>query len=119
MIRFPILDAQLATLILTSSELSEFVVSACAPELAPLSEQNGVRIVGPSYEFIKYCTKQYFYANQAEIKAASRIKSYLWHRRIVAKMRENVIKQSAKISDYDEVWKPRGKKFFESLPDLK
>jgi hypothetical protein len=113
--RYGNIDAQLATRVLTSPEMAEFVTSACAPELAPAAEQNGEKIIGPTYEFLRYCTKQYFYANQAEIQAAARIKSYLWHRRVVAKMRENVIKLSAKIIDYDEVWKPRGKKFFDSL----
>ncbi len=114
--RYGNIDAQLANRILTSTEMAEFAVSACAPELAPVGEQNGERIIGPIYELLRYCTKQYFYANQAEIQAAPRVKAYLWHRRIVSKVRENVIKQSAKIIDYDEVWKPRGKKCFDSLP---
>lgn len=114
--RYGNIDAQLATRILTSSELTEYVSSACAPETAPGPEQNGQKIIAPTYAFVRYCTQQYFYANQAEIKAAPRIKTYLWHRRIVSKMRDNVIKLNAKIVEYDEVWKPRGKRFFESLP---
>ena len=114
--RYGNIDAQLATRILTSPELAEYVSSACAPEIAPGPEQNGQKIIAPTYEFLRYCTQQYFYANQAEIKAAPRIKAYLWYRRIVSKMRDNVCKLNAKIVEYDEIWKPRGKRFFESLP---
>jgi hypothetical protein len=114
--RYGNIDAQLANRILTSPELQTYVTSACSPEEAPDGDQNGSKIIGPTFQFLKYCTKQYFYANQAEIQAAARMKAYLWQRKVVNKMRENVLKLSPKITDYDVNWKPRGTGFFESLP---
>lgn len=114
--RYGNIDAQLANKILTSGELSEYVTSACSPEKAPGLDQDGRAIVGPIYGFLRYCTQQYFYANQAEIQAAARMKAYLWQRKVVIKMRENVLKVANRIVEFDVNWKPRGKNFFESLP---
>jgi hypothetical protein len=114
--RYGNIDAQLANRILTSPELADFVGSACAPDKRPSIEQNGKAIIGPTYGFLRYCTQQYFYANQAEIQAAARMKAYLWQRKVVIKMRENVLKVAGRIAEFDVNWKPRGKTFFESLP---
>ncbi len=110
------IDAQLANRILTSDEVEKYVGSACSPDEAPDGDQTGSKILGPTFEFLRYSTKQYFYANQAEIRAATRMKAYLWQRKVVNKMRENVLKINSKFSDYDVNWKSRGKTFFESLP---
>ncbi len=114
--RYGNIDAQLANKILTSGELSEYVTSACSPEKAPVLDQHGGAIIGPIYGFLRYCTQQYFYANQAEIHAAARMKAYLWQRKVVSKMRENVLKVAGRIAEFDVNWKPRGKNFLESLP---
>ncbi len=115
--RYSNINALLANKILNSTELDSYVKSGCAPEAAPGPEQTGGSVIGPTFQFLRYCTTQYFYANQAEIRAASRMKAYLWQRKVVNKMKDNVLKLSSQIAGYDESWKPRGKKFFESLPD--
>jgi hypothetical protein len=114
--RYGNIDAQLSNKILNSQELTEYVTSACSPENAPGSDQNGKAVIGPIYGFLRYCTQQYFYANQAEIQAAARMKAYLWQRKVVNKMRENVLKTAGRITEFDVNWKPRGKSFFDSLP---
>ena len=116
--RYGNIDAQLSNKILTSEEMSSYVASDCSPEKAPSPDQNGKSIIGPIYGFLKYSAQQYFYANQAEIQAAARMKAYLWQRKVVNKMRENVLKTAGKIAEFDINWKPRGKDFLESLPEL-
>lgn len=110
------IDGQLASKILTSSEMSDYISSACSPEKLPGTDQNGSAVIGPIYGFLRYCTQQYFYANQAEIQAAARMKAYLWQRKTVNKMRESVLKMSPRIADFDINWKARGKQFLDSLP---
>jgi hypothetical protein len=115
--RYGQLDSQLAKRILSSRDVARFVKSGCATEVAPVGDQDGTKIIGPIYEFLRYSTKQYYFDNQAEIQAAARLKAYLWQRRVVNRMRENVLRLSARIVDYNQPWKPEGKNFFESLPD--
>jgi len=114
--RYGNIDAPLSNKILNSDEMATYVASACSPEDAPGLDQNGKAVVGPIYGFLRYCAQQYFYANQAEIQAAARMKAYLWQRKVVNKMRENALKMADRITEFDVNWKPRGKKFFESLP---
>jgi hypothetical protein len=103
---------------LSMAELVQFIESGCDVSRAPGSVQTGHSVVGPIYEFIRYTMKQYYFENRAEVEAAARLKAYLWDRRVVTKMRESIISQDIAIVDFNVPWKPPGKGFLESLPDL-
>ncbi len=82
------------------------------------TEQEGVVVFGPTYEFLKDCIRQYYFANELEIKAAPRLKSYLAQRSTVNKLRQLVLERNGRIADFDAPWKEVGKAFLESLPDI-
>jgi hypothetical protein len=110
------INAQLASRLLNFPEVIEYLTSGFLPEKGPSSIQDGTRVFGPTYEFLRYCSQQFFFANRAEIQAAARLKSYLWQRKIVVRMKENLLKLDELVRDYDVNWKQRGKSFLESLP---
>jgi len=82
------------------------------------TRQDGNAILGPTYDFLKDCLKQYYFANQAEISAAPRLRAYLAQRSTVDKFRRLIVQRNSAIREYDVYWKAMGKTFIESLPEL-
>lgn len=82
------------------------------------TSQDGTALIGVTYEFIKDCVKQYYFANQAEIRAAPRLRAYLAQRTTVNKLRQLILQRNEAIRDWDSRWKILGKTFIESLPEL-
>lgn len=80
--------------------------------------QVGISLLGPSYDFLVDCLRQYYFEYQAEIKTTPRLKSYLAQRSTINRMRGVLIKRNEVISQYDAPWKMPGKTFLDSLPDL-
>ncbi len=84
----------------------------------PQGIQDGKSILGPIYEFLLDCVKQYYFKFEAEIKAAPRLKSYLAQRPTINRFRELVIERDLSTREYDAKWKKPRQSFIESLPEL-
>jgi hypothetical protein len=95
----------------------EFLESACDPTILSC-RQDGKALLGPIYEFLLYCVKQYYFENRAEIHASPRLKAYLWQRATVNGLRSLVAKTNEGTRDYDAEWKCPKKTFLASLPAL-
>lgn len=81
-------------------------------------QQNGTALLGVIYEFLKDCARQYYYANQAEIRAAPRLRAYLAQRTTINKFRQLIVQRDETIRDWDAPWKTLGETFLDSLPEL-
>ena len=70
------LSAVICERILSNSEEKTFLESAFDVGQAPNRGQDGTRIIGPTFEFIKYCFGSDFRANRDSILSANRPKAY-------------------------------------------
>jgi hypothetical protein len=111
-------DSNTCRKIIDLPQESEFINKGLDPSKAPSGDQTGSAIFGPIFEYLRYCTQQYYYEFQAEIKAAPRLKSYLAQRATINKFRDLVIKRNNNIKNYDRPWKLEGKSFLDSLPSI-
>jgi hypothetical protein len=116
--RYGDLGAARSRTLLEMSDVKAFHSTAFAPEFLPKEAQDGESILGPSYAFLQHCVKQYYFENRAEIRSAPRLKSYLWRRSTVRRMRAKVIEEDRAIVDWTPPWKLAGKTFTGSLPNL-
>jgi|GEM_PF-5186646 len=98
--------------------IEAFCSSGFNHKLAPREIQDGKSILGPIYAFLRYCMKQYYFENRAEIQAAPRLKAYFFQRKTVNRIRDYVAKTDKEITDWDQPWKASGKTFVDSLPKL-
>lgn len=116
--RYGELDSNKSKLLLEIDEVTQFKNSYFLKDYLPSEVQNGSKIFGPIYAFLKYCIQQYAVLYQAEIAATPRFKSYLFNRRVVYQLKELIVKKDESIKILDETWKPAGKTFLDSLPNL-
>lgn len=116
--RYGELDSNKSKLMLEIDEIALFRKSYFLKEYLPSEVQNGSKIFGPIYAFLKYCMQQYAVIYQAEIAATPRFKSYLFNRKVVHQLKEIIVKKDQSILILDETWKPAGKTFLDSLPNL-
>lgn len=116
--RYGELDLNKSKLLLEIDEIKDFRKSNFQKEHLPSEIQDGGKIFGPIYEFIKYCMQQYAVIYQAEIAASPRFKSYLFNRKVVHQLKELIVKRDQAIEILDEPWKPAGKTFLDSLPSI-
>jgi hypothetical protein len=96
-----------------------YLESAFLDTISQHRQQDGASLFGPIYEFLVDCMKQYYFQYEAEIKAAPRLKSYLWLRSTANRMRGLVLQRDQSIVQWDPPWKVAGKTFIASLPKLK
>ena len=95
----------------------EFIESAFdSTKLSVRQERRS--LIGPIYEFLKDCVKQFYFEYEAEIHAAPRLKSYLAQRSTINRFRSLIVKRDQSIKEYDVEWKLSNKSFVESLPEL-
>lgn len=87
-------------------------------ESAVPTAQDGTTVIGPIYEFLRHCIKQYYYENQAEIRAAQSIRAHFARTAAIDKLRRLIVQRDGSIRGYDVEWKKPEKTFLESLPDL-
>jgi hypothetical protein len=113
------LEAQTARNLLTLTDITKFFETGCNPQQAPEGRQEGNGVFGPAFEFLRYCAKQYYFENRAEIEASPRLKSYLAHKKVVNAMRASLLHEDERIVDYSPVWKRPGYTFIKSLPALR
>jgi len=103
---------------LQSSDIEMYVCSNFHRDYLPKPNQNGNQILGPMYEFIKYCLKQYYFENQAEILASPRLKAYFFQRKIVERLKDTLLKHNENIIEFNTNWKKAELTFIDSLPSL-
>ncbi len=117
--RYGPLDAARSRKLLQMLDINAFSMSAFNLE-ADLEDdaQNGARILAPTYAFLRYSLKQYYFANKAEISANLRLKAYFYSKKNVGKLREFIIATDRDIKEFNAPWKLPGKTFTKSLPDL-
>jgi len=116
--RYGVLDALTCQKILSMPAEAEYIKNAFDKKCMPSQKQDGNSIIGPIYAYISYCVSQYFQKYRAEIEGAARLKSYLWNRKTVNKIKDLVIEYDKKVKTYDRDWKVINKTFVESLPDI-
>lgn len=104
--------------ILETEQIHKYITSAFQKDFAPKEDQDGSSIIAPIHSFILYSVKQFFFENRAEILSAPRLKSYLFQRKVVNRLRETMLNTNKQIVDYAQPWKPQGISFFESLPNI-
>lgn len=116
--RYGEFDSSKSKLLLEIDEVAMFRKSNFLVECLPTEVQDGSKIFGPIYAFLKYIMQQYAVMYQAEIAASPRFKSYLFNRRVVHQLKELIVKKDQSIIVLDESWKPAGKTFLNSLPNI-
>ena len=99
------------------SRHKKFFESACDGSFL-LARQDGISLLGPIYEFLKDCARQYYYKYEAEIKAAPRLKSYLAQRATINQFRVIIPERNQSTRGYDVEWKNPDMTFIESLPAI-
>ncbi|MEM3433434.1 MAG: AIPR family protein [Candidatus Hadarchaeum sp.] len=116
--RYGSLGPRMSRKLLENPEIRDYCRTAFSPEAAPMEHQDGHRILGPCYAFLRYCVKQYYFENKAEMEAAPRLKAYFFARRVVQSLKELVARTEAEIKEWERPWKPAGRGFVESLPEV-
>ena len=105
-------------MLLEMEDVKNFHSTAFTPESLPGEVQDGESILGPTFAFLQHCIKQFYFDNRAEIRSSPRLKSYLWRRSTVRRMRERVVEEDRAIVEWTQPWKLPGRTFIGSLPDI-
>lgn len=116
--RYCKLDPNTSKKLLELDEVTKYLTSNFFDIYKPADSQDGTKVFGPTYSFLRYVIKQYYYEYKAEINAAPRLKAYLFNRDVVFRLKEKMIYYNQTTKDYDDSWKLSRKTFFDSLPDL-
>lgn len=116
-LKYVSLDAVTCQRIVVLPHESQFFLHNFDAEKLPV-HQDGSALLGVVYEFLKDCVKQFYHANEFEMRAAPRLRAYLAQRSTINKLRQLLVRRNESVRDWDQAWKPHGKTFLESLPDL-
>jgi|LSQX01.1.fsa_nt_gb hypothetical protein len=116
--RYGELNSNKSRLLLEIDEISLFKKSNFLVDYLPTEVQDGSKVFGPMYAFLKDVMRQYAIIYQAEIAVNTRFKGYLFNRRVTHQIKELIVKRDKGIMGLDESWKPAGKTFLDSLPNI-
>lgn len=116
--RYGELDSNKSKLLLEIDEVTQFKKSNFLIDYLPTEVQDGKKIFGPMYAFIKYCIQQYAFTYRAEIAATPRFKAYLFNRRVVQQLKQLIVSTDKEIVGFNRPWKEAGNTFLNSLPDV-
>jgi len=119
--RYGPLEAERCEEILSAFEASQYMATASIKEIAQTAafatdltaEQAFSRIL----RMLHFVSQQFFEANKQQLLSTSRMRTYLLKRDLAAQMKRLVWETNDR-KTMDRVWKPEGRTFLQSLPDL-
>jgi hypothetical protein len=115
------LDAKVCRWLLGTSDVAGFTTAGEVREAARSALSAGSlekdAVVSRVFCFLRYVTEQFWAAKSESLVSTSRIRTVLIKRSVAAELKREMFKRE-QFKTSDEIWKPKGMTFLESLPPI-